>query len=528
MADEHPKDWSEKIQDLAIQGKKIASIGLQETVKSSRVVIEKSKEIANKGFGQSIQVSKSVAKKGKDLASKGVENTKSVAQSVQQSTQQRLEQRRFRKENISKDAGNESSELRFTEAESLGDASEDVSGLTIHDLKLRLKFLGLAVNGKKNALVERLRAAKESSSSPKKSSTRLELEERILLIEEEYPEVLKPLPPEDEFQISHSISNLTYLFCGLALVAYSFLLLLSSHLSPRSLSVRFESPVIDLILPSYAKAPQFSSLDSSFDTLFLLTGFLLVLASGILLCARKKSGATLLLGYFICIAFVGRLVFSFVSNIELGPADYQQILSDFIVFTILCSFAYLPRLVTNKVSFELSSGMQDEALNRSIPANIPNTDAYLEHIIQEGFDMDFRAEVAKPKPPRARAKFEGYEKILLSVSFILWPFTIFMTMAYDGGLVAFTDYSSELIQVVSVWSLSLLTLISLVRFDRSARGNGWYAKEKETYVGMMDLYSKAQAKHYEYVELRAAAEAQEILEKYPQLDKTKSSAASQA
>ena len=103
-----------------------------------------------------------------------------------------------------------------------------------------------------------------------------------------------------------------------------------------------------------------------------------------------------------------------------------------------------------------------------------------------------------------------------------------MTMAYDGGLVAFTEYSSDLVQVVSVWSLSLLTLISLVRFDRSARGNGWDAKEKETYVAMMDLYSKAQAKHYEYVELRAAAEAQEILEKYPQLDTSKSGTASKA
>lgn len=528
MADEHPKDWSEKVQDLASQGKKMASKGLQETVKSSRVVIGKSKDIASKGLDQSIQVSKSVAKKGKDFASKGVENTKSVAQSVQQSTQQRLEQRRLRKENAPKDAENESLELRFTEAESLEDGSEDVSRLTINDLKLRLKFLGLAVNGKKNALIERLRTAKESNSPPQKSSTRLELEQRISLIEQEYPEVLKPLPPEEEFHIYRGISNIAYLFCGLALVAYSFLLLVSSHLSPRSLSARFESPIVDIILPSYAKAHQFPSLDSSFDTLFLLIGFVLVLSSGVLLCARKNSGATLLLGYFICVAFVGRLVFSFVSNIELEPADYQQILNDCIVFTVLCSFAYLPRLITNKIPLVSSSGSTEEVSNRSIPADIPNTDAHLEHIIQEGFDMDFRAEVAKPKPPRARAKFEAYEKILLSVSFILWPFTIFMTMAYDGGLVAFTDYSSDLIQVISVWSLSLLTLISLVRFDRSARGNGWYAKEKETYVGMMDLYSKAQAKHYEYVELRAAAEAQEILEKYPQLDKTKSSSASQA
>ena len=73
MADEHPKDWSEKVQDLASQGKKIASKGLQETVKSSRVIIGKSKDMASKGFDQSIKVSKNVAKKSKDLANKGVE-----------------------------------------------------------------------------------------------------------------------------------------------------------------------------------------------------------------------------------------------------------------------------------------------------------------------------------------------------------------------------------------------------------------------------------------------------------------------
>jgi len=528
MADEHPKDWSEKVQDLASQGKKIASKGLQETVKSSRVIIGKSKDMASKGFDQSIKVSKNVAKKSKDLANKGVESTKSVAQSVQQSTHQRMEQRRSRKDIASKDAKNQSSELKFTEAESLEDDSEDVSRLTMHDLKLRLKFLGLAVNGKKNALVERLRGANESTSSKPKSSLRSELEERISLIEEEYPEVLKPLPPEDDFEIYRGISNFTYSFCGLVLVAYSFLILFSSHLSPRSLSDRFETPLVDLILPSFAKGHQFPSLNPSYDTLFLLTGFVIVLASGVLLSVRKNSGATLLLGYFICIAFVGRLVFSFVSNLELEPADYRQILNDAIVFTLLCAFAHLPRLVSNKVPIQHISQKAEYAFNRSIPADIPNTDAHLEHIIQEGFDMDFRAEVAKPKPPRARAKFEAYEKILLSVSFLLWPFTIFMTMAYDGGLVAFTEYSSDLVQVVSVWSLSLLALISLVRFDRSARGNGWYAKEKETYVAMMDLYSKAQAKHYEYVELRAAAEAQEILEKYPQLDTSKSGTASKA
>ena len=51
-----------------------------------------------------------------------------------------------------------------------------------------------------------------------------------------------------------------------------------------------------------------------------------------------------------------------------------------------------------------------------------------------------------------------------------------------------------------------------------------YAKEKESYSGMMDLYNKAQEAHYEYVKLRAAAEAQQIMEKYPQLGPSKGNA----
>lgn len=528
MADEHPKDWGEKVQNLARQGRELAAKGIHETVKTSRDVAEKSKDIASKGLENSVKASKSVAKKGKDFANKSVENTKSIAQSVQKSAQNHMEQRRNRKEEVSNVSEVQNTELKFTESASLDDHSLDESKLTMHDLKLRLKFLGLAVNGKKNALVERLRSATERNTVDTKSSIRHDLEQRISLIEQEYPEVLKPLPPSNDFKISRFATNLTYTVCGLVLVVYSFLIVLFSHLSVVPLSLRFNSPVLEPILPSYTQNTQFSSLDPNFDILFVLLGFVAVFFSGILLTFGKNVGANLLLGYFIGIAFIGRLVFSFIANLELEPVDYRNILNDVLVFSTLCIFANIPRLISKRIQpYNVPRATKTELI-LTIPTDNPNTDAHLGRIIQEGFDMDFRAEVAKPKPPRARAKFEAYEKILLSVSFVLWPFTIFMTMAYDGGLVAFTEYSSDLIQVVSVWSLSLLTLISLVRFDRSARGNGWYAKEKETYVGMMDLYSKAQAKHYEYVELRAAAEAQEILEKYPQLDTSKSGTASKA
>jgi hypothetical protein len=164
-----------------------------------------------------------------------------------------------------------------------------------------------------------------------------------------------------------------------------------------------------------------------------------------------------------------------------------------------------------------------------ILAEKPNSDAHLEQIIQEGFDMDFRAEVARPKTPRGRAKFETYEKILLPFGIITWILAFALTISYDNGLTSLgIEFSANIQSLVAVWAIGLFILIALIRFDRAARGNGWHTKEKEIYVGMMDLYSKAQAKHYEYVELRAAAEAQEILEKYPQLDRSKSGTTSKA
>jgi hypothetical protein len=125
---------------------------------------KKARTLRVKGLDNTIKVSKNVAKKGKDFASKSVENTKSIAQSVQTSAQQHMEQRRNRKEENLNVSEGQDSELKFTESASLDEHFLDESKLTVHDLKLRLKFLGLAVNGKKNALVERLRSARERNT----------------------------------------------------------------------------------------------------------------------------------------------------------------------------------------------------------------------------------------------------------------------------------------------------------------------------------------------------------------------------
>ena len=141
----------------------------------------------------------------------------------------------------------------------------------------------------------------------------------------------------------------------------------------------------------------------------------------------------------------------------------------------------------------------------------------VERIIDEGLIMDFREQVARPPQPRARAKFEPYEKLLLLISFGMWPLTIVMTFAYEGSLASMSDFQAGTLGLGAVWAISLFVLIVLIRFDKAARSSGMYGKEKESYSGMMDLYNKAQEAHYEYVKLRAAAEAQQILEKYPQL-----------
>ena len=105
----------------------------------------------------------------------------------------------------------------------------------------------------------------------------------------------------------------------------------------------------------------------------------------------------------------------------------------------------------------------------------------------------------------------------------MWIFTIAVAFAYDGApwMHQMSAMESKELGLVLVFAISLFILVSLIRFDKAARSSGMYAKEKESYSGQMDLYNKAQEAHYEYVKLRASAEAQQIMEKYPQLGPSK-------
>ena len=286
--------------------------------------------------------------------------------------------------------------------------------------------------------------------------------------------------------------------------------------------------ILEFLVPSWLSNPTpFVGFNDWPLILGVASTTLLVVCAILTLFSSSLSPRLLALHYggVLCL---GQVVMMFYSETVFDEMIVFDTLRDLLKAVVLVGIARSPKQIIDVTTFEEPPTIFEYSGILSKMGEKPNTSEDLDLFIEEGLSMDFRTEVAKPKPPRARAKFETYEVILLCASFVLWPSTIVMTMAFDNGLNVVTDYSSGPIQVASMWALSLFTLLALVRFDRSARGNGWYAKEKETYVGMMDLYSKAQAKHYEYVELRAAAEAQEILEKYPQLDKSKSSVTAKA
>ena len=289
------------------------------------------------------------------------------------------------------------------------------------------------------------------------------------------------------------------------------------------------SSILEFILPSWlSNSTAYGGFGEWQMVLGVLTTTLLILCSILILFNSDMPTKILAIHYGGVLCF-GQLLLIFYSDSSFEITVVFDALRDVLKTFVVVGIARTPKEIHRAMKVESTPTIFDYTGILAKEGNKPNTSDELGVFIEEGLSMDFRAEVAKPKPPRARAKFEAYEKIILVIAGPLWIYTFIMTNVMGttftvGGL----EFTSGPVQVGLAWSISLLSLIALVRFDRAARGNGWYAKEKETYVGMMDLYSKAQAKHYEYVELRAAAEAQEILEKYPQLDKEKSKRSSNA
>lgn len=447
----------------------------------------------------------------KELLSKGVEVTKSSSKKAlefsKKITQEGIDQA---KEGLSTLSDKKDEYLAKRDAKKLGQSISEFEDNT--------------ESSSKPKIIERFKSKKK-----KVEGSELDLiKEQMKQIEHEFPTVLSEkknpvlLQPKKPKPWANYIACLLLTTLSLITLAHTLLVV-----SPGQ-DLGLLSSILEFILPSWlSNSTTYGGFGEWQMLLGVLTTTLLIVCSILVLFNSDLPTKILAIHYGGILCF-GQLLLIFYSDSTFELNVIFDALRDLLKAFVVVGIARTPKEIHRAMKVESTPTIFDFTGILAKEGKKPNTSDELEAFIEEGLSMDFRAEVAKPKPPRARAKFEAYEKILLVVSFLLWPSTILMTMAYDNGLAVFTEYSSGPMQVGSMWALSLFTLLALVRFDRSARGNGWYAKEKETYVGMMDLYSKAQAKHYEYVELRAAAEAQEILEKYPQLDKSKSSASANA
>jgi hypothetical protein len=382
--------------------------------------------------------------------------------------------------------------------------------------------------GNKDSFVTKLKEkSKRMKFKPKLSELEL-IQEQMKQIEHDFPTVLSEennlpiLPPKKAKKWPNLLAASLLSFFAVITLFHTLYMVSGSD------NLGFLGSILEFIVPSWLSNSTSFLGFSDWPLVLGVTSTTLLLVCAILTLLSSSLSPKLLAIHYGAVLCLGQVVVMFYSDTVFDEMIVFDTLRDLLKAIVLVGIARSPKRIIDVTTVEEAPTIFEYSGILSKMGEKSNTSDELGLFIEVGLSMDFRTEVAKPKPPRARAKFETYEVILLCASFVLWPSTIIMTMALDNGLDVFTEYSSGPIQVVSMWALSLFTLLALVRFDRSARGNGWYAKEKETYVGMMDLYSKAQAKHYEYVELRAAAEAQEILEKYPQLDKSKSSVTAKA
>ena len=448
----------------------------------------------------------------KELLSKGVEVTKSSSKKAlefsKKITQEGIDQA---KEGLSTLSDKKDEYLAKRDAKKL---EQSIS-----------EFQDNTESSSKPKIMERFKSKKKKVEGSELD----QIKEQMKQIEHEFPTVLSEkknpvlLQPKKPKPWANYIACLLLTTLSLITLAHTLLIV-----SPGQ-DLGLLSSILEFILPSWlSNSTAYGGFAEWQMLLGVLTTTLLIVCSILVLINSDLPTKILAIHYGGILCF-GQLLLIFYSDSIFEPNVIFDALRDLLKAFVVVGIARTPKEIDRAMKVESTPTIFDYTGILAKEGKKPNTSDELEAFIEEGLSMDFRAEVAKPKPPRARAKFEAYEKIILVIAGPLWIYTFIMTNVMGTTFtVAGLEFTSGPIQVGLAWSISLLSLIALVRFDRAARGNGWYAKEKETYVGMMDLYSKAQAKHYEYVELRAAAEAQEILEKYPQLDKGKSTRSSNA
>ena len=526
MADSDSDDWKNKVSDMA----------------------QKSKTVASKSLQSAKEGSKKLISEGKSMAEKGVDKTQKSIKKAAKTTEDFVSSRKDKKNNPDKDVTKKSQKK--------SDDSEDYSKLKVSELKLRLKSLNLKLNGKKTELIERLRnyqaQPKEEKSikqvfigtSPefirkenndnqpmKKGDNSPKLHkmfERIKKIEDTNPEVLLPLEPVAPKNSIYPmlLSTLLFYIAGISLMAYSILLLIPSINETIQVSFITENlQFIEYLVPTWFSPDSMEPLPLNMHIPFVLIGSLVVFCSGLLIVLKKKKGVDFIISYFFGILIIGRVLYFFFSDLAFTSEIFLSLFNDILIAMIVSGLAITP-LFYNPNS--VVQTVQSRFFYTDAFAETPKeqyTGDDVERMIDEGLNMDFREQIARPETPRARANFEPYEKLLLLVAIIVWPITLLVTGTYENGSVPFTNgYSPNDAILGATWAISLFILLCLVRFDKSARSNGMYAKEKESYGRSMELHDKAQQAHYKYVELRAAAEAQQIIEKYPQLGSSKGNA----
>lgn len=527
MADSDSDDWKNKVSDMAQKSKTRASKSLQSAKEGSKALISE----------------------GKSMAEKGIDKTQKSVKKAVKTTEEFVSSRRDKKNKPDKDVKNKSQKK--------SSSSVDYSKLKVSELKERLKSLNLKISGKKTELVERLhnyQAQPKADKSIKQvfigtnpefirkdyndnqpmekgeNSPKLHnMFERIKKIENTNPEVLLPLEPVAPKNSIYPmlLSTLLFYIAGISLMAYSILLLIPSINETIQVSFIAENlQFIEYLVPSWFSPDSMEPLPLNMHIPFVLIGSLVVFCSGLLIVLKKKRGVDFIISYFFGILIIGRVLYFFFSDLAFTSEIFLSLFNDILIATIVSGLAITP-LFYNPNS--VVQTVQSRFFYTDIFAETPKeqyTGDDVERMIDEGLNMDFREQIARPETPRARARFEPYEKLLLTLSFVMWPITLSTTAAYENGTVLgdWTGYSPNNEILGATWAISLFILIVLIRFDKSARSNGMYAKEKESYGRSMELHDKAQQAHYKYVELRAAAEAQQIIEKYPQLGPSKGNA----
>ena len=233
MADDKLNDWKNKASELA----------------------SKSKTAASKGLKSAKDGTKTLVSEGKSIAGKGIEKTQKAVQKAVDSTENFVITKMDQKKSASKISKKE---------KAVKDAPENISKLTVAELKARLKVLKLPLSGKKAALIERLSnhnpepsptpssaevfmgthpdhlGAEENNNVPMEiavatlpmesennSEELVMMYEKMKEIEIENPEVLLPLEPpkQNNTNMQLIVSNTLFYATGLSLMAYSILLL---------------------------------------------------------------------------------------------------------------------------------------------------------------------------------------------------------------------------------------------------------------------------------------------------------------